>query len=118
MTRITKEIQDKAIKTLTKPNIVIEECNLKEKGTKYYKVNTSSKVADAEHLGVTLIEFSVTPVWRHIERYEMRMDNQKYSYLVRPRAVFHTRCANRIMDVYNMLQVRYLAQESRRKRNH
>lgn len=113
MTRITKEAQDKAIKTLAQPNIIIEECNYTEylmnKDTKYYKVN------DTQNPGNPLIEFSVTPAWRNISRYEMQMDNKKYSYLVRPRAVFHTRGANRMMDVYNMLQIRLLGQKSKRE---
>ena len=113
MPRITKEIQDKAIKTLAKPNIIIEECDyteyLMKKGTKYYKIN------DTTSPETTLIEFSIIPEWRNISRYEMQMDNKKYSYLVRPRAVFHTRGANRMMDVYNMLQIRLLGQKSKRE---
>ena len=75
MTRITKEVQDKAIKTLAKPDILIEECDyteyLKNKGTKYYKVH------DTNNPGTSTIEFSITPVWNNVSRYEMQMDNKK-----------------------------------------
>lgn len=113
MPRITKEVQDKAVKTLAKPNIFIEECDyteyLKKEGAKYYKVN------DTEKTGATIIEFSIIPARRNISRYEMQIDNKKYSYLVRPRAVFHTTGAHRMMDVYNMLQIRLLGQRSKRE---
>ena len=113
MSRITKEVQDKAVKTLAQPNIIIEDCDyteyLMKKGTKYYKIN------DTTTPGSPLIEFSIIPAWRNISRYEMQIDNKKYSYLVRPRAVFHTTGAHRMMDVYNMLQIRLLGQKSKRE---
>lgn len=113
MTRITKNVKNNAIKTLNESNIIIEECDyteyLRNKGTKYYKVN------DTEHPGTSIIEFSITPVWRTVSRYEMQMDNKTYSYLVRPRAVFHTLGASRILDVYNTLVIRLLGQKSKRE---
>lgn len=105
MCRINKDYKAKMSDIFVQPNIKIELCNYTEylnEPTKYYKCSKP------------LVDISVTTVSRHFSRYEIATpDGKKISCLARPRAVFHTPRAEDILEIYNWLQIRYLAQQTR-----
>ena len=109
MCRINKDYKAKMSDIFGQPNIKIELCNYTEylnEPTKYYKVFDSCSKP--------LVDISVTTVSRHFSRYEIATpDGKKISCLARPRAVFHTPWAEDILEIYNWLQIRYLAQQTR-----
>ena len=111
MRRIPKEKKREALAILGRPNIKIELCNYNEYlgvPVKYYKVME-------DVVKPSLIEFMIIPVWRGIYQYEVALGKDTYSHHVRKNAVFHTPGADDILEIYNMLHVRYLAQKSMRQ---
>lgn len=111
MCKMNKKDKEQLLDIFGGPNIKIELCDYKDycqKNISYYKVvNAKSE---------PLVDISVTPIMRGIERYQIIWPNKKQiSRLVRPNAVFRRPMAADIMEVYNWLQLRLLLQQSSKK---
>lgn len=106
MYRMNKKTKQELLDIFGQPDIKIELCDYKDycqKNIKYYKVVNAA----AE----PLVDISVTPIMRGIERYEIIWPRgKKVSRLVRTNAVFRRPAAADIMEVYNWLKLRLLLQ--------
>lgn len=110
MCKMNKKDKKQLLDIFGQPNIQIEYCDYKEylkEPTKYYKVFDSGLVP--------VVDISVTPAMRGIARYEITFNNKKFSRLARPNAVLHTPMAADILEIYNLMKLRYLAQISKRE---
>lgn len=107
--RMDKQKKQNMLDILVKPDISIERCDYTEylnEPVKYYKVFYAQSAKP-------LMELSVTPEILGLDRYEVILQNKKYSHLIRTNAIFHTPMAADIMEVYNWLKLRYLVQQSK-----